>query len=162
MIELRTDLEITPALIKFQRIAGRFSDFRPVLGGRVDVLARGLIRRQFLTQGRASGRGQWPALQPTYKLRRVLPDKPILRQSEGLFEALTKKGHQDQKVVLETNRYSLTLSEEADTYPRFIGHQLGIEKSGVPVRQMIPDPPPKTFIDEVRRAAKAYVVHGKT
>jgi hypothetical protein len=162
MIELRTDLNITPALVKFQRLAGRFTNFRPVLGGRVDVLARRLIRQQFQTQGRASGRGQWPALQPTYLLRRVLPDKPILRQSDGLFEALTKKGHPDQEVVLEPNRYSLTIAEGADTRARFIGHQLGIPESNVPVRQMIPDPLPKTFIDEVRRAVKSYVVEGRT
>lgn len=161
MIELRAGLDITTALLRLKRLAGRFTDFRPVLGGRVDVLARQLIRRQFETEGRASGRGRWPALSPTYLLRRVLKDRPILRQSDGLFEAFTTKNHPDQDYVLTETTYHLTLKEDADAYPRFIGHQFGIPRSNVPVRQVIPDPLPRSFIDEVRRAVKSYVVHGR-
>lgn len=162
MIAIEPTLEITPALIRFERIAGRFSNFKPVLGGRVDVLARQLIRRQFLTQGRASGRGQWARLTDRYKAVRVLPERPILRQSEGLFEALTQKGHPDQAVVLERNRYALSIKEGAETRARFVGHQLGVPESRVPARQMIPDPLPKTFIADVKRAVKAYIVRGET
>ena len=162
MIDVDVGLDITPALVRFKRLAGRFTDFRPVLGGRVDVAARRLIRRQFLSEGRAGvGGGGWPALQPTYLLRRVLPDRPMLRQSDGLFEALTKRGHPDQELVLERHRYALTIAEDADTRARFVGHQLGIPESNVPERQMIPDPVPKTFIDEVRGLVKSYVVTGK-
>jgi hypothetical protein len=161
VIELHPRLDITTALVRFKRLAGRTSDFRPVLGGRVDVAARRLIRRQFLSEGRASGRGQWAALQPTYVARRVLPDMPMLRQSDGLFEALTQKGHPDQDVVLEPHRYSLTIAEDADTRARFVGHQLGVPQSNLPARQMIPDPLPKTFIDEVRQIAKSYIVDGE-
>jgi len=160
MIQLGVGLNLTPALQRLERLAGRFTNFKPVLGGRVDVLARRLIRKQFETEGRASGRGKWQALSPTYLLRRVLKDKPILRQSDGLFEALTKRGHPDQELVLEKDHYGLSISPDADTHARFIGHQFGIPKSNVPVRQMIPDPLPKTFVDELRRAVKSYIVNG--
>lgn len=158
MISVETTLTITPELVKFERLAGRFSDFTPVLGGRVDVLARQLIRRMFETEGRAGGRGGWKGLSPNYLKRRVLPDRPILRQSDGLFEALTRRGHPDQEVVLEPEEYSLTIGEGTEPHARFIGHQLGIARSSVPQRQMIPDPLPRSFIDDVRRAVKAYVV----
>jgi hypothetical protein len=162
VISFETSLDITPELIRLNRIAGRFSNFKPVLGGRVDVLARRLIRRQFETEGRAGGQGGWKKLTPTYLARRVLPGKPILRQSDGLFEALTQKGHADQQVVLEKDLYSLTIDESADTHARFVGHQLGVPRSNLPARQMIPDPLPKNFINEVRQAVKAYVVRGDT
>lgn len=168
-VEMSGDsLTLTPQIIRFTRLAGRFTNFVPVLGGRVDVLARGLIRRQFQTLGRASGRGQWRALQPTYVARRKFPDRPTLRQTDALYDALTKRGHPDQELVLDPDHYSLTVSETAtdesgrSIRARFIGHQLGVPRFNVPVRQVIPDPLPKTFLAEVRRAVKAYVVRGET
>jgi hypothetical protein len=162
VIDLKVSLDITPALIKFERLAGRFSNFVPVMGGRVDVLARRLIRRMFDTQGRAGGRGQWQALTPNYLRRRLLPGKPILRQSDALYEALTQKGNVNQELILEKDRYSLSVSETAGLIrASFVGHQLGVPESNLPARQMIPDPLPQTFINEVRRAVKAYIVTGE-
>lgn len=162
MISISTSLDLTPAITRFERLAGRFSNFVPVMGGRVDVLARRLIKRQFDTEGRASGRGQWAALTENYKRRRVFPDRPLLRQSDGLYDALTKRGHPDQELILEKNRYSLTIDEGAETRARFIGHQLGVPAKNLPARQMIPDPLPKTFIQQVRNALQAYIVRGET
>lgn len=162
MIEIRTDLEITTALIKFERLAGRFTNFEPVMGGRVDVLARQLIRRMFETEGRASGRGQWQALSPNYLKRRVLPSKPLLRQSDGLYEALTQRGNANQELTLSRNTYSLTVAESSDIRARFIGHQRGVPSSNLPARPMIPDPLPQTFIQSVRKAVKSYIVRGET
>jgi len=163
MIELKTELEITPTLIRFERLAGRFSNFIPVLGGRVDVLARRLIRRMFDTQGRASGRGQWQALTENYKKRRQFPGKPLLRQLDELYDALTRKGDANQAVILEKDRYSLSVSEAAGRIrARFVGHQLGVPESNLPARQMIPDPLPQTFINDVRRAVRAYILEGET
>lgn len=163
MIDLSTELEITPALIRFERIAGRFSNFIPVMGGRVDVLARGLIRRMFDTQGRASGRGQWQALTERYKKARPLPDRPLLRQSDELYDALTRKGDVNQELILERNRYSLSVSSAAGRVrARFVGHQLGVPEKNLPARQIIPDPLPQTFIRQVRQAVKAYIVRGET
>lgn len=162
MIEIDATLEITTALIKFERLAGRFTNFAPVMGGRVDVLARRLIRRMFETEGRASGRGQWQALTENYIKRRVFPGKPLLRQSDGLYEALTERGNQNQELTLTPTTYRLGISESSDVRARFIGHQLGVPSSNLPARQMIPDPLPETFIRQVRAAVKAYIVRGET
>lgn len=161
-------LTLTPTIVRFSRIAGRFTNFVPVMGGRVDVLARALIRRQFQSGGRAGGRGSWRGLTPRYIARRKFPDKPILRQTDALYDALTRRGHPDQELVLAPDRYSLTVAEGAtdsegrSVRARFIGHQLGLPRFNLPVRQMIPDPLPKSFIDDVRRAVKAYIVRGET
>jgi hypothetical protein len=156
-------LELTPAIVRFTRLAGRFTNFVPVLGGRVDVLARGLIRRQFDTKGRAGGRGPWRGLTTNYLKRRKFPDRPLLRQDDELYDALTKRGHPDQDVTLEKDRYSLTVDEGAGKVrAKFVGHQLGVPLVKLPVRQVIPDPLPKSFITEVRQAVKAYVVRGAT
>lgn len=163
MISINTELEITPELVRFERIAGRFSNFVPVMGGRVDVLARGLVRRMFLTQGRASGQGQWAPLTENYLKRRQFPGSPILRQTDELFDALTKRNNENQELVLERDRYSLSVSEAAGRVrARFIGHQLGVSTSNLPARPMIPDPLPKTFVNEVRQAVMAYIVRGDT
>ena len=160
MIEVRTDLEITTALIKFERLAGRFTNFVPVMGGRVDVLARRLIRRMFDTEGRASGRGQWQALSPNYAKRRAFPNKPLLRQEDELYRALTERGNENQELTLTRNTYSLTVG--GSVRAKFIGHQLGLPEQNLPARQMIPDPLPETFIRQVRAAVKAYIVRGET
>jgi hypothetical protein len=163
VIEVRTTLDITPALVRFQRIAGRFTNFVPVMGGRVDVLARRLIKRQFDTEGRASGRGRWAPLTENYKKRRVFPDRPLLRQTDELYNALVRRGDANQDLILERNRYSLSVSEAAGRVrARFVGHQLGNPDYNLPARQMIPDPLPKNFIEQVRRAVKAYIVRGET
>lgn len=162
VIDLSVSLDVTPQVVRFERIAGRFTDFRPVMGGRVDVAARRLVRRMFLTQGRAGGRGQWPKLTDRYvRAQRVFPDRPILRQTDDLFDALTVRGHPNQELVLEKDRYSLSVAEGAGKVrARFVGHQLGVPESKVPVRQMIPDPLPKTFIAEIRKAVMSYIVRG--
>jgi hypothetical protein len=168
VIDVSVVLEVTPTLVRFQRIAGRFSDFKPVLGGRVDVASRRLIRRMFATQGRASGRGQWAPLTERYvRQRRQFPTRPLLRQTDAMYEALTVRGHPDQETILERDRYAITVAEDAtddagrSIRARFVGHQRGVPESGVPARPMIPDPLPKTFIDEVRRAVRAYIVRGE-
>jgi hypothetical protein len=163
MISINTSLDITPALIRFQRLAGRFTNFIPVMGGRVDVLARRLIKRQFDTEGRASGRGRWAPLTEHYKRRRVFPDRPLLRQTDDLYNALVKRGDANQELILEKDRYSLSVNEAAGRVrARFVGHQLGLPEWNLPARQMIPDPLPKTFIQQVRNAVKAYIVRGET
>lgn len=168
MITADVALELTPAIVKFERLAGRFTNFVPVLGGRIDVLARQLIRRQFETAGRAAGRGSWRGLTPTYSKRRRFPGRPLLRQTDALYDALTRRGHPNQQLVLARDRYSLTVAEGAQdregrsVRARFIGHQLGVPRFNVPVRQVIPDPLPRTFIDDCRRAVKAYVVRNET
>jgi len=163
MIEISTELVITPQIVRFERIAGRFSNFIPVMGGRVDVLARGLIRRMFDTEGRASGQGRWARLTDRYLRRRQFPDRPLLRQTDELYNALTRKGDINQELELSRNRYSLSVSTAAGrVLARFIGHQLGLPAKNLPARPMIPDPLPQTFIQQVRRAVKAYIVRGTT
>ena len=163
MIIVGVELDITPALVRFERLAGRFTNFIPVMGGRVDVLARRLIKRQFDTEGRVgAGGGGWEPLSRDYLKRRVIPGKPLLRQSDGLYEALTRRGHPDQELILEKNRYSLSIADGAETRARFVGHQLGVPSSNLPARQMIPDPLPQTFIRDVRNALKSYIVRGDT
>lgn len=169
MIELEFPaLEVTPALVRLNIIAGRFSNFIPVMGGRVDVLVRRLIKRQFDTEGRASGRGQWPGLTADYQRVREFPDKPLLRQTDALYRALTRRGDPNQELTLERDRYALTVREGAQDsrgrsiHARFVGHQLGVPRSNLPARQMLPDPLPKTFITELRAAIKAYVLTGRS
>ncbi|MBA3684608.1 MAG: hypothetical protein H0W72_05135 [Planctomycetes bacterium] len=168
MIDLEVSLDITPAVIRLERIAGRYSNFSPVLGGRVDVLARGLIRRMFLTQGRASGRGQWARLTERYLARRRFPAQPLLRQTDALYRTLTEKGAPGQRTVLTPNQYSLSVDPSADDtdgrpiIARFIGHQRGVPESNLPAREIIPDPLPQSFIQQVRNAVKAYVVTGRS
>ena len=162
MIEVRTELEITPALLRFERIAGRFTNFIPVMGGRVDVAVRRFIRRVFDTEGRASGRGRWPRLSEEYVRRRAIPGRPLLRQTDDLYNALTRRGDPNQELILERNRYSLSVSEAAGRVrARFVGHQLGVPESNVPARPMIPDPLPQTFINQMRQIVKSYIVHGE-
>lgn len=169
MIELDFPaLEIDSTISKLNVIAGRFSNFIPVMGGRVDVAARRLIRRQFDTQGRASGRGSWAPLTERYEAVREFPNKPLLRQTDALYRALTKRGDPNQELTLTPFRYALTVREGAqdsrgrNIHARFVGHQLGVPRSNLPARQMIPDPLPKTFITELRAIIKAYVLTGRS
>lgn len=166
MISIQTEISVTPGLLKTERLAGRFSDFKPLLGGRIDVITRRFLRRVFETQGRATGQGGWKKLSKSWLLRRI-PGRPILRQTDALYDALTKRGHPNQEVVLEEDLYSLTVAEGAtdkkgrSIRDRFIGHQTG-NNPPLPRRAIIPDEMPKTFIQECRKAVLAYVVRGET
>ena len=158
----QASIDITPALVRFATLAGRWTDFTPVLGGRVDTAARNLIRRQFETEGRAGVGPGWEKLSKRYvEEERDPAGAPILQQTRGLMEALTQRGHGDQDLILEPEVYSLTIAEDAETHPRFMGHQYGVPRKNVPQRQVIPDPLPKTFITEIRKIVRSYVVYGK-
>lgn len=163
MIDLSgSSLEITPALVRFKTLAGRFTDFTPVMGGRIDVAARRYIRRHFETEGRAgAGGGGWEALTANYLKRRVHPNRPILRQEDGLFDALTQRGNENQLVVMEPDLYSITVDPDSEVHARFVGHMFGIPRSNLPARPPIPEPS-KTFIKEVSDIVRSYVLTGKS
>jgi hypothetical protein len=162
MIGYQASVDITTALVRFDTLAGRWTDFTPVLGGRVDVAVRGLLRRQFETEGRAGTGSGWEKLTTRYvDEERKGAAHPILQKDGGLMAALTKRGHGDQELILDPEVYSLTIAEDAETHPRFMGHQYGVPKKNVPVRQPIPDPLPKTFIREMQQIVRSYVVYGK-
>lgn len=154
--EFVVEVDVTPALIKFNRIAGRFSNFKPLAGGRVDVIVRRMIRRQFDTQG---GNRRWPALKPWYAAakRRAVGNKRILRYSDRLYNALTVKNAEGQVLTLEKDHYNLSVNPELMGRAR--AHQFGL--GYMPVRRFIPDPLPKSFIADLKRAAKAYIVRGE-
>jgi hypothetical protein len=157
MIFAEVNVEVTPAMLRVNRIAGRFSNFVPLVGGRVDVITRQLIKRQFATQGRAAGRGRWRSLRPWYaEWKRSIGKgrKPIMRLTDRLYNALTKRAAVGQVVQASQDRYVLTVTQ--DLMPRLRAHQLGLSNN--PVRQVIPKPPPKSYMEELRKATRSYVI----
>lgn len=170
MIVPEVTLDISKALHGFERLAGRFSDFTPVMGGRLDVAARALIRRQFETQGRAGagGGGGWKHLTARYAKQKARDEfgrdrmNRIMQRTDSLFRTLTVKGEPGQFFRATRTSYRLGVDPNAidptgrDLYPRFIAAQLGIAPQ--PERQVIPDPLPKGFIRDVQRILATYIV----
>lgn len=156
MIEVA--VTITPALVRLNRLAGRFTNFKPVLGGKVDVIARRFMKRRFESEGRVGGGGKWQKLTPRYaawKFSRVPRSRKILQLNQTMYNAFTKRGAPMQRVTSEKDEYSLTVTGKVQMIA--MAHTSGAG-GRLPVRVVVPDPLPKTLITELRQAIRSYVV----
>jgi hypothetical protein len=158
---IEVGIEITPALVKFNRIAGRFTNFEPVLGGRIDVAVRKFMRERFESEGRVGGGGRWVKLTPKYAAwKRVTGrgSRKILQYSGEMMAAFTERGAPHQVLTTGPDYYHLSVDEEIQKRAR--GHQHGWVPTGLPIRKIVPDNLPLNFITALRKIAKSYVVTG--
>lgn len=157
--EFTVAVEVTPAIARFNRIAGRFSNFVPLAGGKVDVLVRNMIRRQLDSEGAAFGK-PYKALNPDYAKwkRKKYGRKRILVRKGQMREAFVQKKGPSQILTLRKDFYRL--AARGQVAKRASMHQYG--RGNNPVRQIIPDPLPESFLQELNRAVRSYIIRGET
>lgn len=149
-------VEITPAMVKFNRLAGRFSNFIPLSGGRLDVAVRDFLKRRFESEGRVGGGGRWVQLSPSYRefKKAKVGSKKLLQFRGSMMDAFTKKGAPHQILNLTPTSYELTVDESTQRKAR--SHQWGNPDTHLPARVIVPPTLPNNFIDQLRRVVMSY------
>lgn len=160
--DFRIEVEITPAMVMFDRLAGRFSNFVPIAGGRLDVAVRDFFRRRFESEGRVGGGGKWVGLKPWYaKWKRLrVGGRKLLQFKGGLLSAFTRRHDPHQILILTRDSYTLTVDEEIQ--PRARAHQRGAPSINLPARKIVPDSLPRNFLNELKQILIGYIVRGQT
>jgi hypothetical protein len=133
-------------------LTARLKNLRPVFLGRVDAAFKQMFREHF----ESSGEGLWQPLTARTIARKQLkwPSRAdlILRASDTLFDSLVSDTtHTVMQVGFTSYRRGTDLSYA-------IPHQLGI---GVPLRQVIPDPLPASFVQKIRAIVQDYLMTGR-
>lgn len=161
MANLDIDVEIEPALLKLNGMASRFSNFKPLMLGKLHDAVLRFFKRRFETEGVFGGGRPWVQLNENYASFKKLKARRhrILQFSGQMMDAYSKKGAPGQVVEMGPNLYSLTVDESIA--PRARGHQRGVKRIGLPQRQIVPPEYPRSFIDELKIAVRGYALRGK-
>lgn len=164
MIGIEAELDASAEQVRFALLAGRFDDFTPVLTGSVLTTLRSMAQEQFDSKG-ALGTPVWPlTLSPRTireKHRLGFGHKPMMRRTDRLYFSLTKR-HPD--AVVEATEDTLTFGTRV---PYAAPHQSGSSRYQgdtlvvLPQRQVIPDPIPTRFVDQIRAHLTAWLLEGR-
>jgi phage gpG-like protein len=158
---LSTVLDASEAQVKFALLAGRFEDYRPVLGGPILGTLREMVKIQFATEGDAFGSG-WPELAPS-----TIRDRegkgyggahPIMIREGRLLKSLTVRGAEGS--IYTTDRFSLLFGTRV-AYADFHQQTTGPGKGIIPERQLIPDPLPPVVLEDIRQSIRDYLIEGR-
>ena len=138
---------------------GRYTKLGPVMRGPVRKLVRHAIVQQFRTSGRYSGR-PWPELARSTRRERVRlgygAGRPMLRREDRLYHSLIRFTHAERQEEITDTGYVL---RSLVPYGRF--HASGEPRTHLPQRSPIPDPMPESFMVELRKRVKGYIVAGE-
>lgn len=161
---LAVRLNATAAQVRFALLAGRFEDFRPVLGGAILITLREMERKQFATEGAAFGK-VWPPLALRTlqdRMRKGFGAGPILVRTHRLEKSLA--GHKSSAdSVVKIQRFGMVFGTKV---PWAVFHQQpeGPGKGIIPERKPIPDHGgvlPKVVLAEIRENTRDYLIEGR-
>lgn len=163
-VPIRVELQTEPWEKKLRFLRGRFGNLRPVMEGPIRQLVRRAIDQQRKTQGAYGGK-TWPPLSDYTIKRKEREGKAVpnpLVFDGTLYESLLKVGSNSWREEITSQGYTLRSmaavdrGDDWDGYPYGLTHQLGL--ANVPMRQIIPNPMPGSFIRDLRRHLRGYLV----
>ena len=163
LMQLAVKLNATEAQVQFALMAGRFNDYRPVLGGPVLRILRSMERRIFETEGAAFGGVQWPDLHPRTiadRLRKGFPGAhPILQQTHRLINSLVG-ARATQDSIVEIDPFGMTFGTSVFYGPP---HQRGRPhgRPRIPKRQFVPTAIPPVVLSQIRTSVRDYLIEGR-
>lgn len=139
-----------PAQKVMRDVRGRFVKPIPGSARRISDLIREMIKKQFETEGEYGGK-KWPGASTATERRKGIGGKLLIRSGK-MFEKLTTDGEQDIRVT--GNRIEFKVEGTPAGF-----HQTGTRN--MPMRQVIPDPPPEDFMNRLKRVVTGYVITGE-
>jgi len=137
-------------------VRGRFAKMAAVMEERLKPMFREAIVKQFESEG-AWGGDPWTALSDETIKRKTLSgtlDEGILRDSMRLFEAFAEPDSPDFDVEIKGNTFSYVIR-----VPYAWRHQDGSDR--LPVREIVPDPMPESFIEQMRNVVSGYILEAE-
>lgn len=139
-------------------LPNRLANLRPVMVGAIAPAANRMLIRHWESKGAAFGR-RWAPWAPSTLRKRLAKgnvEKGILRDTDHLFKTLirARSGDDRLKVIKGGLRLQLNTREAKALY-----HQVGTQF--MPERQVIPDPLPRSFKQEVNAILRKFVLSGR-
>lgn len=135
-------------------VRGRFAKMGEVMSKRLRPVFRLAIVKQFATEG-AWGGDPWEKLSDSRIAEKEVSgtvDRGILRDTDRLFDAFAEPGSPDFDVVFAgRGQFTYVIG-----VPYAFRHQEGTGR--LPIRQVVPDPMPDSFIAELRNIVSGYIV----
>lgn len=119
-----------------------------------------MMLRHWSTKGRAYGH-TWPELADETIRKRTdkgTIHKGILVDTEHLFKTIFKERLKDSRLRAVSGGVRLALNVGV-RYAKF--HQYGDPAKNLPIRQVVPDPLPPSFVRTIRALIRAYILTGK-
>lgn len=161
IVGLAVALDATEAQIQFALMAGRFEDYRPVLGGSVLATLREMEKLQFATEGSVFG-DAWPGLAPSTIRQRERAGyggaNPIMIRTSRLLQSLSQRSTVDS--IVKVDRFSMLFGTKVP-YADFHQQTTGPGTGHIPERQIIPDPLPNEVLSQIRENVRNYLIEGR-
>jgi hypothetical protein len=155
---IRVQVNYNPRLTRVEKkllaLPARLNNLRGLMKQEIAPAFNRMLLRHWESKGAAFGHRWAPLAASTIaaKTRKGTVSKGILRDSDHLFKTLFRERSTDSRlqVVAGGLRFQGNVG-----VPYALYHQVGTEF--MPERQVIPDPLPRSFREEVRRIILAYV-----
>ncbi len=139
-------------------LPNRLANLRPVMIGAIAPAANRMLIRHWESKGAAFGHSWAPWAESTLRKRLAKgnAEKGILRDTDHLFKTIirARSGDDRLKVIKGGLRLQLNTREFKAVY-----HQVGTQY--MPERQVIPDPLPQSFTNEVRTILRKFILSGR-
>lgn len=162
---MRVVVNYSPRLTKAEqeiiKMPNRLKDLRPLMKQSIVPRLDRMLKRHWDSKGAAFGH-KWVAWSDVTRRKRVAKGnaaKGILRDTDHLFKAVFRQRKTDDRlrVVAGGIRFQANVAVKYA-----LAHQKGVPERNLPVRQVIPDPLPRSFTQEVRAIVREYILTGKT
>ncbi len=156
-VEVEAVVRVSKSIQQLNELPERLKNLRPVMVGAVAPLANQMLLRHWESKGAAFGH-TWAPLAPSTiatRARKGTLAKGILRDTDHLFRAIFRERAADSRLSSAPGGYRLRLDTRI---PYAIYHQVGT--SNMPDRQVIPDPLPRSFVQDVKKVVREYLLTG--
>jgi hypothetical protein len=156
VVEVRTSRRLTRAEQKLIELPNRLGRLRQFTQKTLAPEAQKMVLKHWRTKGSAYGHKWAPWAEETLRKRLLKGnvDKGILRDSDTLFNSLTKP----QAIKLEYLPNGVRLSLNTGV-PYSIFHQMGTRY--MPARLVLPMPLPPTFVRTIRKLTVSFIKTGQ-
>lgn len=141
-------------------LPNRLANLREFMKSDIAPETNRMLLRHWDSKGAAYGHTWAPWAEATLKkrLRKGNAEKGILRDTDHLFRTIFRERAADSRLRAIPGGIRLALNVGV----RYaILHQKGVPEKNLPVRQVIPDPLPPSFIKKVKTMIGQYVRTGK-
>lgn len=157
MVPIELKIKTGPAINMFVGFSKRLKDLRPVMRGPINDSVVRMLKENMLGKGKYATPA-WAPLKKSTILRKPPSkrDQPM-RRTDALFRALSNKRSTNNKTEVKARSFKFWLTDRVG-YSKF--HQLGTGR--LPIRQVIPDPVPATFVEELVHYVRLYIYTGST
>lgn len=142
------------------KLPNRLADLRSLMKDEIVPETNRMLLRHWDTKGAAYGHTWAPWAEATLqkRLRKGNVEKGILRDTDHLFKTLFRERSADSRLRAIPGGIRLALNVGV----RYaILHQKGVPERNLPIRQVIPDPLPPSFVKRVKVIIGQFVRTGK-